>query len=504
MKAARAPFLVVSFIPAVLGGLIGYYSGYFDWTIFILATVGIVMAHGAADFIDDYYDFINGNLGNKEQQFHDSPLIRGEVTLKQVMIATLITMGIALAAGIVLLIQVGLPVLYLMLAGTFIVFFYTAPPVRLNYRGLGETMLFFAFGPMIVFGSFYVLSGSFSWAPIFASIPLGIFTMNVGIVSNTFDYEDDIKAGKRCIPVRFGRITAVRIIVLGTVFAYLSVIAGVLLGILPVLTLIVLLTVPLSMAVIRQVRKFDDPGMYTPAMTKAIALTSVSGIILDDGFQYLPLKGRLNLVLVDKNNPFGNGALLPRGILREPIRNIKRASYVFITKSDGEDSEALRTQILEHKPDADIIECSHHPTHLKNLETAEVLDLGVLKEKKIACFSGIAVPESFENFLIELGASIQYRERFIDHHRFSEYELAHLYESIARKQIDFVVTTEKDAARLDPDYIPPVATYYLRLEISILRGADDFEQAINRICFPKKERIRKPILKRKLLDDFVS
>ncbi len=283
-KAARAPFLVVSLIPAVLGGLIGYYSGYFDWTIFILATIGIVMAHGAADFIDDYYDFINGNLGNKEQQFHDSPLIRGEVTLKQVLIATLITLGIAVAAGIYLLIEVGLPVLYLMLAGSFIVLFYTAPPVKLNYRGMGETMLFFAFGPMIVFGSYFVLSGKFSWEPIFASIPLGIFTMNVGIVSNTFDYEDDVKSGKKCIPVRFGQKTAVWIIIIGTVIAYLSVIAGVLLNFLPVWSLITLLTIPLAVGVIRQTLQFHNTDMYTPAMTKAIALTSVAGILLIAGY----------------------------------------------------------------------------------------------------------------------------------------------------------------------------------------------------------------------------
>lgn len=283
-KAARAPFLVVSLIPAVLGGLIGYYSGYFDWTIFILATIGIVMAHGAADFIDDYYDFINGNLGNKEQQFHDSPLIRGEVTLRQVMVATLISLGIAFAAGVYLLIEVGMPVLYLMLAGTFIVLFYTAPPIRLNYRGLGETMLFFAFGPMIVFGSYFVLSGKFSWEPIFASIPLGIFTMNVGIVSNTFDYHDDVKSGKRCIPVRFGQRTAVNIIIIGTVLAYLGVIAGFLLNFLPVWSLITLLTIPLAVGVIRQTLQFHDTDKYTPAMTKAIALTSVTGILLIIGY----------------------------------------------------------------------------------------------------------------------------------------------------------------------------------------------------------------------------
>jgi tetraacyldisaccharide 4'-kinase len=58
-------------------------------------------------------------------------------------------------------------------------------------------------------------------------------------------------------------------------------------------------------------------------------------LVLDDGFQYLPLKGRLNLLLVDKTNPFGNGHLLPRGILREPVKHLRRANYIFLTKSNG-------------------------------------------------------------------------------------------------------------------------------------------------------------------------
>src|SRR4051812_25842973 len=80
-------------------------------------------------------------------------------------------------------------------------------------------------------------------------------------------------------------------------------------------------------------------------------------LVLDDGFQYLPLKGRLNLLLVDKTNPFGNGHLLPRGILREPIKHLKRASYVFLTKSNGQRDPELEALIAEHNPGVDIIEC---------------------------------------------------------------------------------------------------------------------------------------------------
>jgi 1,4-dihydroxy-2-naphthoate polyprenyltransferase len=284
LKAARAPFLIVSFIPAVLGGIIAYYNGFFDWSIFILATVGIVMAHSAGDFVDDYFDYINGNLGNKEQQFHDSPLISGKVTLRQVLIATVICLAIAAGIGVYLLFEIGMPVLYLMLAGIFIVLFYTSPPVRLNYRGLGETALFFAFGPMIVVGVYYVLTGTITWEPVFASLPLGIFTMNVGIVSNTFDYEDDVKNGKRCIPVRFGQAFAVRLIITGTVVAYLSIAAGVLLGFMPTWTLISLATIPLAAGVIIKTNKYNDTSNYTSAMGMAIGLTTIMGLMIVGGY----------------------------------------------------------------------------------------------------------------------------------------------------------------------------------------------------------------------------
>lgn len=76
----------------------------------------------------------------------------------------------------------------------------------------------------------------------------------------------------------------------------------------------------------------------------AITEFGADTLVLDDGFQYLPLRGQLQLLLVDKTNPFGNFSLLPRGILREPVSHLKRASYIFLTKSDGRrDPELERT-----------------------------------------------------------------------------------------------------------------------------------------------------------------
>ncbi len=212
-------------------------------------------------------------------------------------------------------------------------------------------------------------------------------------------------------------------------------------------------------------------------------------LVLDDGFQYLPLKGRLNLLLVDKTNPFGNGHLLPRGILREPIKHLKRASYVFLTKSNGERDEELEETIKRHNPEADIIECAHKPQYLQRFgakegEPGAREPLTFLKGRRVLAFSGIATPESFEKFLRDLGASIVGRERFLDHYRYADEDFQALFAQAKEEGAECLVTTEKDAVRIPDGYVCPLPLYYLRLEIEIIRGAADFDEAVGRICFP--------------------
>lgn len=210
-------------------------------------------------------------------------------------------------------------------------------------------------------------------------------------------------------------------------------------------------------------------------------------LVLDDGFQYLPLKGRLNLLLVDKTNPFGNGFLLPRGILREPVKHLQRASYVFLTKSKGVRDVELETLIQKFNPGAEIIECAHKPQYLQRLDTGERLPLTALAGRKIGALSGIAAPESFEAFLRETGAKLIYTRRFLDHYRFTHEDLAGVFGDAADAGVEIMITTEKDAVRIAASEKFPMPCYYLRLEIEILRGAADFQEAVGKICFPRGE-----------------
>jgi tetraacyldisaccharide 4'-kinase len=215
----------------------------------------------------------------------------------------------------------------------------------------------------------------------------------------------------------------------------------------------------------------------------AIEKLRADTLLLDDGFQYLHLKSRLNLVLIDRTNPWGTGHMLPRGTLREPIRNLKRASYVFITKCDGSDIGPLRDQIRALNPTAEIIECAHHPLYLQDVFTGERKPLEFLRDLDIASLSGIAAPEGFEESLEKLGGSLVCSHRFADHHRYSQQEIIDVINRSHKSGAKAIITTEKDAVRFPLVERRDVPIYFMRVEIEILRGAKDFDDAVGRICF---------------------
>ena len=150
----------------------------------------------------------------------------------------------------------------------------------------------------------------------------------------------------------------------------------------------------------------------------------VDTLLLDDGMQFLHLKHRLDVVLIDRQAPFGNEFLLPRGTLREPPRNLRRASYIFITKSTGEPNDELIKRIRRYNRTAEIIECAHRPLYLQHLISGERLPLERLRDTYIGSICGIAAPESFEGVLRHLGAKLDLAKSYIDHHRYTEAEVA--------------------------------------------------------------------------------
>ena len=210
-------------------------------------------------------------------------------------------------------------------------------------------------------------------------------------------------------------------------------------------------------------------------------------LILDDGFQYQRLKHSIEVVLVDATNPFGNGNMLPRGILREPARHLKRADIIFLTKCRG-DVSAVKEEIRRYNRTADIVECNHSPRVLKDVWSREEYPLDWLEGKTVCTLSGIASPKGFENSLRHLGAKVVWCERYADHHRYDASEVLYALNRTADMGADALVTTEKDAVRFPRFETSPVKCLYLRIAIEILSGGDNFTQIINRICFRSSPR----------------
>lgn len=218
----------------------------------------------------------------------------------------------------------------------------------------------------------------------------------------------------------------------------------------------------------------------------AIKRLGCDTLILDDGFQYKRLKHSIEVVLVDSTNPFGNGNMLPRGILREKAKNVSRADIIFLTKCRG-DVSGVVDEIRRYNKRAEIVECNHAPKVLRDVWSREEFPLEWLDGKTLCTLSGIASPKGFENSLRRLGSKVVWCERYADHHRYDPSEILYALNRTVDMHADALVTTEKDAVRFPRFETSPVRCLYLRIAIEILKGRENFTQIINRICFRNRK-----------------
>ncbi|MBO4630495.1 MAG: tetraacyldisaccharide 4'-kinase [Lentisphaeria bacterium] len=248
------------------------------------------------------------------------------------------------------------------------------------------------------------------------------------------------------------------------------------------------------------VRAGDEPFMLASNLKNVVVLVDkdrvksglyaieefgTDTLILDDGFQYLNLKAHINILLVDSTSPFDNHHVLPRGLLREPIKNIRRADYIFLTKSDGSARlRHLKAFLRRQNHLAEIIECCHKPQYLEDVyQRGERLPLEHLKGKKVASISAIANPASFNAFLSELGGNIVEEVHFADHHRYRQQEMIDFINQAKAAGAEMIMTTEKDAVRMPRLDRRDIPILFLRVQIDILSGQENFDQCISRICF---------------------
>lgn len=177
-------------------------------------------------------------------------------------------------------------------------------------------------------------------------------------------------------------------------------------------------------------------------------------VLLDDGFQQWGIKKDLEIVVIDGINPFGNGWLIPRGILREPISSLKRADIFIINKVDMvEDKSKLKNlddRLKKINPRAQIFNAIYLPQYLQSLTDGKKKDFGIIKDKDVCAFCGIASPQYFKFIVEKVGGSVKLFFEFLDHYFYEEKDLLNIFSSCLRQGIDILITTEKDAVRLLP------------------------------------------------------
>lgn len=207
-------------------------------------------------------------------------------------------------------------------------------------------------------------------------------------------------------------------------------------------------------------------------------------IILDDGFQHRRLARDLDIVLLDSANPFGNGRIFPRGVLREPVANLKRADIIVLTKADkGKDNIALiKGELKEISQRQPVIEAVHRPAELFGLWEGERREPSSIGGKRVCVFSGVSDPSYFRHTVEKTGATVELEFIFPDHYPYKKRDLEEILEKCKAAKIDTIITTEKDAVKLKRfATMADSRVFVLAIELKITEGEEKLDAEVHRL-----------------------
>lgn len=205
--------------------------------------------------------------------------------------------------------------------------------------------------------------------------------------------------------------------------------------------------------------------------------------LLDDGYQHIRLYRDINILLINARNPFGNGYLLPRGPLREPLSQIKRAHLVIITKvlDPARDSvQKIKDIVRRYNPLAPIFHSSIFAHNLISIDNPNGFPVAAIKEKKILAFSGVADPDSFKQLLLQAGGEIGDHLIYPDHYEYRERDFKRLGQDADNLGVKIIITTEKDFVKLRGSPYWPILKNHpiwaLSMEVEILDCQPKWEE----------------------------
>ena len=286
LRTTRLPFLSATAVPVLLGIAVAAHDGAFTWWTALLTLVGGSLAHLAINVTNDIFDTLSGAdeanttptqfSGGSRVAVYDLVTIRGLARLAIGLFGAAAAIGLVLVAvtGSILLLWIGV-------AGIAVGVAYTAPPLKLVYRGLGELAVALGFGPIMLLGAYVVQTGRLAWEPFVVSLVPGILIALILYVNEIPDRRSDAESGKRTLPVRFGPDAVRTGYLVGAIAAFAVIVVGVVAGLLPWPTLVALAALPLAMRVHAGLKvHYDSPYTLMAVMGQNVNLNLVVGALL--------------------------------------------------------------------------------------------------------------------------------------------------------------------------------------------------------------------------------
>jgi 1,4-dihydroxy-2-naphthoate octaprenyltransferase len=286
LRTTRLPFLSATAVPVLLGIAVAASHGAFTWWTALLTLIGGSFAHLAINVSNDIFDTLSGAddanttptqfSGGSRVAVYDLVTIRGLVRL------TVALFGAAAAIGLILVAVTGsMLLLWIGVAGIFIGVAYTAPPLKLVYRGLGEFAVALGFGPIMLLGAYVVQTGRLATEPVLLSFVPGVLIALILFVNEIPDRRADASAGKRTLPTRFSPSVIQTAYLAAAIGAFALIVAGVGVGLLPWPTLIALAAVPIALRVHSGLKvHYDSPYTLMAVMGTNVNLNLIVGGLL--------------------------------------------------------------------------------------------------------------------------------------------------------------------------------------------------------------------------------
>ena len=291
LRTTRAPFLTATLVPVILGVAAAANEGRWSLWLAFLTFLGGAFVHLGLNISNDVFDTMSGaDAANQTPtQFSGGSRVvhYGLVKLRTL---ALLSAGFYLAGigiGLYLAVERGFwPLFWIGAAGVGISLAYTAPPLRLVHRGIGEVTVALGFGPIMLLGSYFVQAQRFSLESLYLSIPVAILIALVLYVNEIPDRQGDEAAGKRTLPVRLSKEAVIAGYTWAVGLTYSLIAVGAVVGILPRPTLLGLATIPIAIRVIRALRRdYDDPyALMFSGMGKNVQLHFFTGMLLFAGY----------------------------------------------------------------------------------------------------------------------------------------------------------------------------------------------------------------------------